>query len=113
MGPERGVRPVRHAFRDLERTVLVEVPEETIAAEIPERGGEERTFVLMCSTCDEPFVPEFPRRCEWCGHEFADGYDVEPKVAEAAESITGRGVAVITVLLVLLLGVTVYFFWIV
>ncbi len=31
-----------------------------------------------CSTCDEPFVPEFARRCAACGHEFADGYDVDP-----------------------------------
>jgi hypothetical protein len=32
--------------------------------------------LLLCPTCDEAFEPQYLRRCEWCGHEFADG--VEP-----------------------------------
>ena len=35
--------------------------------------------------CDEPFVPAYPRRCEWCGHTFADGYEVDVVAAPAAE----------------------------
>jgi len=27
----------------------------------------------ICPTCDEPFVPEFSRRCEWCGEMFEVG----------------------------------------
>lgn len=30
--------------------------------------------LLMCHTCDEPFEPVFYRNCQWCSHEFADGY---------------------------------------
>ena len=49
------------------------------AAEFPAADADPSGVLRrMCSTCDEPFVPEYPRRCEWCGHEFADGYDVGP-----------------------------------
>jgi hypothetical protein len=30
---------------------------------------------VLCTICDEPFTPRFPARCEWCGHQFADGYE--------------------------------------
>lgn len=29
--------------------------------------------VLICPTCDEPFVPTYLPRCEWCGHAFEPG----------------------------------------
>ena len=35
-------------------------------------------LVLLCPTCDEPFVPEFPAMCEWCGYHFADGRQPAP-----------------------------------
>lgn len=38
---------------------------------------QERPFVLRCTICDEPFSPEFPNQCTWCGEEFDDGYDVD------------------------------------
>jgi len=31
--------------------------------------------MLLCPTCDEPFTPQFARRCNGCGHEFPDGFD--------------------------------------
>ena len=31
--------------------------------------------MLLCPTCDEPFTPQFARRCDDCGHEFPDGFD--------------------------------------
>jgi hypothetical protein len=64
-------------------------------------------LMLMCPTCDEPFVPEYPRRCEWCGHEFDDGYEVDrpPEL----EHINIRMIAVLVALLALLIGATVYF----
>lgn len=37
----------------------------------------DRPFVLRCTMCDEPFLPEFPNRCSWCGEMFEDGYEVE------------------------------------
>jgi hypothetical protein len=53
--------------------------------------------MLLCTTCDEPFAPEYPRRCEWCGHEFADGFsvDVAAKEAGGVEAISARLVVVI------------------
>ncbi len=66
---------------------------------------------LVCSTCDEPFVPEYPRVCEWCGHEFADGY--EAKAVVALEEIPARAIAVIVGLGVLALGLFVYFLFVV
>ncbi len=69
-------------------------------------------LVLMCHTCDEPFVPEFPNRCAMCGHRFADGIEFELR-AEPPEQIGARVVALIVglvALFVLLLG---YFMWLV
>ena len=64
-------------------------------------------LVLMCSTCDEPFVPEYPRQCEWCGHQFAAGYEVEPPAR--LEQVSSRAIAVVLGLLALLAGVMLYF----
>ncbi len=33
--------------------------------------------MLVCTTCDEPFVPQYLKRCEWCGYTFADGIELE------------------------------------
>lgn len=38
-------------------------------------GGGPEPLLVLCPTCDEPFAPQFPARCEWCGHRFADGYE--------------------------------------
>ena len=68
-------------------------------------------LALMCSTCDEPFVPEFPGRCEWCGHEFPDGYSVE--ALPEREPIPTRAIVVVCALAGLMLLATLYFIWIV
>jgi uncharacterized paraquat-inducible protein A len=64
--------------------------------------------MVICSTCDEPFRPEYPRRCEWCGHEFDDGLDVDATPARQ-DQLNARVVAAILALLALLLGFAVYF----
>jgi hypothetical protein len=64
--------------------------------------------VLMCPTCDEPFVPEYPRRCVWCGHEFEDGYEVDV-VAQPPEEATGRVIAVVLGMVALMVLLIVYF----
>jgi len=70
--------------------------------------GEDRPPVmLMCPTCDEPFVPEYPRRCEWCGHDYGDGYEVEQP--RQLEQVNSRAIALIVGLLLLFAGVVVYF----
>jgi hypothetical protein len=65
-------------------------------------------LVLTCPTCSEPFVPEFPRRCAWCGHEFDEGYEPDDIVEPLPQS-NGRVVAVAVGLLLLLVAVGIYF----
>ncbi|MFO0870572.1 MAG: DUF2007 domain-containing protein [Pirellulales bacterium] len=51
-------------------------------ADSPDSPGDD--VLVVCSTCDEPFTPEFYRRCESCGHEFRQGLDTpEETVVEA------------------------------
>jgi len=68
--------------------------------------------MLMCPTCDEPFKPEYPRVCEWCGYEFEDGFEVEPHVV-AAEQLDGRVIAVIAGLVALAVALGAYFMFLV
>ncbi len=63
--------------------------------------------MLMCSVCDEPFEPTYPRHCEWCGHKFADGYVVEQIVGP--EQISSRAIAVAVGLGLLFLAGMAYF----
>ncbi len=53
---------------------------------------------LVCTTCDEPFVPEDARRCHQCGHEFAEGYSAGPS-GDVASDAGSLGVRVVIVLL--------------
>ena len=62
--------------------------------------------MLMCPTCDDPFVPEYPRVCEWCGYRFSEGYETEP---EPREQISGRAIAVMVILLAIGIGFVLYF----
>ncbi len=50
----------------------------------PDSSGASR---LTCPTCDEPFAAEYRRRCEGCGHEFEDGYDVGPSDGAARDEL--------------------------
>ncbi len=45
-------------------------------------------LAAICTGCDEPWLPEFLRRCEWCGHDFGEGIDMEtpPRPASTEES---------------------------
>ncbi len=40
---------------------------------------DEMPELVICGTCDEPFEPEYFRRCEWCGHDFGSGRESEPR----------------------------------
>lgn len=79
----------------------------TVARE-EEAEPESVPYTLMCSICDEPFVPEYPCRCEWCGHQFDDGYPVDVNLI-AREPISTRAVAVGAGLLALLIVFVIYF----
>jgi hypothetical protein len=49
---------------------------------VEEASGENQAasappeLLVVCPTCDEPFVPQFLARCEWCGHRFRDGREL-------------------------------------
>jgi hypothetical protein len=48
------------------------------AEELHQLGGPASpadSVMLLCPTCDEPFTPQFARRCSNCGHESPDGFD--------------------------------------
>ena len=79
-------------------------------AEIPaadEAESESPARLLICPTCDEPFTPQYPRLCEWCGHDFGDGYEVElPE--DLTGQINSRVIAAIVGLLVLMAAMVVY-----
>jgi hypothetical protein len=80
-------------------------------AELPGPDAGPARLTLMCCTCDEPFIPEFPSRCEWCGHEFADGYALEEH--HDVEPIPAQAMIVIMGLVTLVLVACAYFAWLV
>ncbi len=83
-----------------------------------EMAGEAETTdgpaLLICPMCDEPFEPGYLRRCEWCGHEFADG--VAPPVAPAPPTVeppNTRVIAVGVLVAAAIAGVIAYFAFVV
>ena len=78
----------------------------------PSDDDTAETPMLMCTTCDEPFVPQYAGQCEWCGHRFDDGYAVEID-RRAPERFNARMIGVLIGLAVLGGGLMVYFLWIV
>ena len=77
-------------------------------SEPSEVEAEAPSLVLVCPTCDEPFVPQYSLGCPVCYHEFPDGYTPDPPSA-AREPISSRAIAVIVGLVGLLLAVFLYF----
>lgn len=79
----------------------------------PELDDHERAerIVLMCPTCDEPFMPEFPRECAMCDHRFDDGFEIELG-QDAPEQIGSRVVALLVGMAALLIALAVYFMWV-
>jgi hypothetical protein len=45
---------------------------------------------LLCPMCDEPFVPEYLRQCEWCGHDFGHGAELPPAIHDDIVAINWR-----------------------
>ncbi|NLE36489.1 MAG: hypothetical protein GX621_00525 [Pirellulaceae bacterium] len=82
-------------------------------AEPPPDGDDddERQLVLMCPTCDEPFLPAFPRQCAWCDHEFPDGYESD-EIVQPTPQADSRVAAIIVGLLILLALVVGYFMFV-
>jgi hypothetical protein len=92
------------------------------AADVAEADGPGETaqeeppaprLVLTCTTCDEPFEPQFLKRCEWCGHEFPEGLPVDVAEGPPEEEITTRAIVVMIALGVLALGTIAYFLFLI
>ncbi|HVU88756.1 MAG TPA: DUF2007 domain-containing protein [Pirellulales bacterium] len=52
------------------------------------RAADDVPGLVICQTCDEPFEPEYYRRCAWCGHDFGHGRETEPP--ETVEYLNDR-----------------------
>ena len=71
---------------------------------------EEDRLVLMCPMCDEPFLPEFPRQCAWCDHEFPDGYEPDEIVHSTLQADSRVVISIIGLLILLALVVGYFMF---
>ena len=68
----------------------------------PDSTGVSR---LTCPTCHRSFAAEYRRRCEGCGREFEDGYDVGPPDGAARdEPLMNARIAVVLLTIVALLA---------
>lgn len=63
--------------------------------------------MVLCPTCDEPFTPQYLRRCEWCNHDFGEG--LEPEHDHDAESISPLAVALLLGGVALIVAILVYY----
>ena len=62
--------------------------------------------MLMCTTCDEAFAPNFYERCEHCGYDFESGVVIE---TPEPEELNVRMLVVMGVLVVVTVGLMVFF----
>jgi len=92
---------------------------------VPDRGANQETVapagrgvssspvptspppMVLCPTCDEPFVPEYLERCEWCGHRFPDGA-APPAVVEPDVDLNQRVILVIFAVVAVVAGAAAY-----
>ncbi|MEX2112191.1 MAG: hypothetical protein WD845_03350 [Pirellulales bacterium] len=72
-------------------------------------ASEDAPLLVLCTTCDEPFAPEFPARCEWCGHRFADGREAEPFEPSEPVDINVRVIAAIVGVVLTVVGLIAFF----
>jgi len=63
--------------------------------------------LLLCIQCDEPFTPEYARDCEWCGHEFPDGF--RPPAPAETEGLSPALLAIAGIVITIVVGLLVYF----
>ncbi|MEO8166535.1 MAG: hypothetical protein ABI619_14185 [Betaproteobacteria bacterium] len=74
--------------------------------EHPEEAAGDAEVLLLCTTCDEPFTPEFYRCCAQCGHDFGAGIE-EPEIVR--EEVNHRVVLVAVGMLLLVGGLLAFF----
>jgi hypothetical protein len=76
-------------------------------ADRPPGSAECSPGLLLCTTCDEPFEPTYLRRCEWCGHDFGDGFEFARKPSSA--KLNDRVITVVIALAAALVAIFAYF----
>lgn len=75
-------------------------------------------LMLTCPTCDEPFAPQYLKHCEWCGHEFPDGTEIEVRRIEAGrpeeptDPLTPQAIATAVVLALLAVAGIGWLLWV-
>ena len=67
--------------------------------------------LLICTTCDEPFRPQFYKICQWCRHEFEDGLKA-PAPPPPMERLNPRVWAIAASVAALVAMLCGYFWWI-
>jgi hypothetical protein len=75
--------------------------------QIEEREGSR--MLVLCTTCDEAFAPQFPARCEWCGHHCPDGWEPAPIKTVEPIDINGRVVAALVGVVLTVVGLVAFF----
>jgi hypothetical protein len=45
---------------------------------------------LLCPMCDEPFVPDYLRQCEWCNFDFGYGLEKPLELDDSLEPVNWR-----------------------
>jgi hypothetical protein len=71
--------------------------------------GTRETFLVICPVCDEPFAPRHPRRCEWCGYGFADGWETQTRPTFEPLDLNPRVLVTIAGLLLTVLAMVLFF----
>jgi hypothetical protein len=84
-----------------EETNLTAADDDSLASPPEPTLEPPSSTLLLCPTCDEPFHPQYLRRCEWCGHEFSDGVENPIPEARVQEPFNWRITYVIYILVLL------------
>jgi Putative prokaryotic signal transducing protein len=100
------------AGTQFDEAFLPESSQDNAAAE-NDRGA----LLVICPTCDEPFSPQFPPRCEWCGHRFSDSPEPRPEdlpasTTPAAFEINTRVLLVVAVLVASMAALLGWFYFV-
>jgi len=66
--------------------------------------------LVLCVECDEPFTPEYAVQCEWCGHEFPDGF---APAADQSFDLSPALLIVVGIALAAVVGLLAYFAYLV
>lgn len=71
----------------------------------------EQRLAVICTTCDEPWLARFLRRCEWCGHDFGVGlkFDYVQPVREKIDPMNPRAVLLIALMGGAMAGILAWF----